>query len=261
MDLISVIIPNYNNGHLLTRTVNSVLKQTTYIHEILICDDGSTDNSEEIISGFHDVRIKWINCGKNGMPAIPRNIGIKSATGDWLAFLDSDDEWDSNKIEKQLTLARKKKILAVCCNAYRIIDENPQPRQYFNIQETVFCFLLLLNSNKIICSSVLLNKRLLNKTGGFPEGKNFKAIEDYALWLKIATFTDWHYVDEPLVLYADNPDYSIRREIRSEFKKKFLICLEYLIWNRLRFFKTFIITVCYIIRLTFNHFLSRSKKN
>src|ERR1700739_3316319 len=102
MDKVSVIIPTYNRQNTLLRAVKSVLQQTYTVHEILICDDGSDDDSKKIITELKSEKIKWLDCGKNGMPSIPRNKGIQYSTGDWIAFLDSDDEWLPNKTETQL---------------------------------------------------------------------------------------------------------------------------------------------------------------
>lgn len=92
------------------KAVTSALNQSYSVHEILICDDGSTDNSKELISNLNNPKIKWIDSGKNGRPAIPRNIGIKNAEGNWIAFLDNDDEWLPYKLEKQVCFFRKNKF-------------------------------------------------------------------------------------------------------------------------------------------------------
>ena len=110
---ISVIIPNYNRSELLKKAITSVLNQSYAVLEILVCDDGSTDNSKEVIEQFNNQTIKWIDCGKNGRPAIPRNIGVKKAKGNYIAFLDNDDEWLPTKIEEQVKVIIEKQTLIV----------------------------------------------------------------------------------------------------------------------------------------------------
>lgn len=214
-DQVSVIIPTFNRRNTLARAVNSALKQTYSIREVLICDDGSEDDSKQIITSFNDSRIKWIDCGKNGMPSIPRNIGIRAATGAWIAFLDSDDEWLSHKIEKQVNLLIQTQGLAVSSNAFRIVN-GENKGIYLSNKKKVITFSDLLAVNGNICSSVLINKNLLLKISLFPEEQCLKAIEDYSLWLRIATQTPFAYINEPLLNYYDSPKTSIRSSFTKE---------------------------------------------
>ncbi len=135
---ISVIIPNFNRSELLKKAITSILNQSYSVLEILVCDDGSTDNSKEIVEQFNLQMIKWVDCGKNGRPAIPRNIGIKKAKGNYVAFLDNDDEWLPTKIEEQVKLIIEKKALIICTNAYKVSAVNCEKYnevcQYYDIQ-------------------------------------------------------------------------------------------------------------------------------
>lgn len=208
-DTISVIIPNYNRANDLVKAVKSALNQTVDVLEVLVCDDGSTDNSKELVTAINDPKVKWIDCGKNGGPAIPRNIGIERSSGNWVAFLDSDDEWLPSKIEKQLAALKQFNTKAACSNAFRIrLGENKGLFLKFP-QSTVKLFDLF-QQNEIICSSTLIHKQLLLETSLFPVDKKFIAIEDYALWLRLATKTEFAFVNEGLVNYTDNVETSIR---------------------------------------------------
>jgi len=100
--LISVVIPTYNRAHLLPRALKSVLSQSHQNLEILIVDDASTDNTAKVVRSYDDRRIKYIEHHENRGGGASRNTGIMSATGDYIAFLDSDDEWRCDKIERQL---------------------------------------------------------------------------------------------------------------------------------------------------------------
>lgn len=209
MEKISVIIPTYNREGTLLRAVNSALQQTYPVHEILVCDDGSTDNSKTRIEELNNPKIKWLDCGRNGMPSIPRNKGIAASTGDWVAFLDSDDEWLPNKIDVQMSMIIAHKTEFCTTNAFRIV-EGKNLGAYFSFKKERLEFTDYLPNNLSICSSVLVKRSLLENISVFPEGKEYKAIEDYALWLRLLLKTDATYVKEPQVVYYDSPQTSVR---------------------------------------------------
>lgn len=116
-DTVSVIIPTFNRAKTLERALKSILNQTIDVCEIFVCDDGSTDNSKEIVTGINDQRIIWVPGRHSGLPAVPRNRGIKMARGNWVAFLDSDDWWNRFKLEKQIKTLRETKNLACSTEA------------------------------------------------------------------------------------------------------------------------------------------------
>ena len=97
---VSAIIPTYNRANIVIRAIQSVLNQTYQNFELLVIDDGSQDNTEEIVTGIHDNRIKYIRHEKNKGVAAARNTGIEAAKGEFIAFLDSDDEWLPNKLKR-----------------------------------------------------------------------------------------------------------------------------------------------------------------
>lgn len=203
MKKVSVIIPVWNRADLLKRAINSTLNQSFPPLEILVCDDGSTDNNFEIIKSLNNPKVKWIAGKHSGLPAVVRNRGIRKSKGEWLAFLDSDDEWLPTKLEKQLTFAQQNELLAVSSNAFLIRKQNNFGK-ILDFSKSVIAFRDLLNTNFIICSSVIIHKSLLKKCEGFPEGPSLIATEDYALWLRIATQTYFGYIREPLMYYNDN---------------------------------------------------------
>lgn len=215
MNKVSVVIPTYNRATTLPRAIQSVLAQTQPVHEILVCDDGSNDHSKEIVASFKDKRIRWLDCGRNGMPSVPRNKGIKEASGDWIAFLDSDDEWLPEKISEQLKALSDSGLKASATNCNRWVEgRNLGP--FFKHHKKAIQFEDLLPVNMNICSSVMIARNILLSTSLFPEDKEYKAIEDYALWLRIATATSFCYVEEALVNYYDDPAASIRSDSNSE---------------------------------------------
>jgi glycosyltransferase involved in cell wall biosynthesis len=116
--LVSVVIPAYNRAALLGRAVNSVLEQSFQDFEILIVDDGSTDNTAEVVQGFEDPRIRYIRHAKNAGEAAARNTGIHAARGQYVAFLDSDDYWLAGKLELQVRVLEADEAMYSCSTQY-----------------------------------------------------------------------------------------------------------------------------------------------
>jgi glycosyltransferase involved in cell wall biosynthesis len=209
-DPVSVIIPTYNRAHTLVAAIQSALAQTTPPLEVLVCDDGSTDATREVVAAIGDERVQFLACGRNGRPAIVRNRGIAESRGTWLAFLDSDDAWLPEKLTTQLALVRTLRCLASCTNATRLVPGLGMAGTLVAFEQPRLTFERLLRSNLVVCSSAMFHRSLLRHVGGFPEQPSVVAAEDYALWLKIATRTDFAFVSTPQVVYTDSPAASIR---------------------------------------------------
>ncbi len=224
---ISVIIPTYNRSRLLLKAVNSVLNQTYPDYEILICDDGSTDNSKQIIESLKNNKIVWIEGSHSGLPGVVRNKGIKKAKGEWVAFLDDDDVWDKDKLLLQVKIIDTKKCDVVCSNAI----SSETGKKLINLNKNGFLSTKeLLKNNSIVCSSVLVKRKIFGKIGGFSENKKMKAIEDYDLWLRISTDRKIYFLNKNLVFYNDDPDNSIRKGGLSARKQKSRILFFYVKW-------------------------------
>src|SRR5688572_10357134 len=117
---ISIVIPTYNRAHLISRAIHSVLNQTFQSWELIIVDDGSTDNTEEIMGGFvADSRIKYYRKSNSGA-AESRNVGVQKASGKYITFLDSDDEADPSWLEKMLRTLARNNASVVCCGLTRL---------------------------------------------------------------------------------------------------------------------------------------------
>jgi glycosyltransferase involved in cell wall biosynthesis len=231
MNTVSVIIPTWNRAETLVAAVYSALNQTYPVLEVLICDDGSTDDSRKLIASIPDNRIKWIDCGRNGRPAPPRNRGAQESKGEWLAFLDSDDEWFTNKLEEQLKVLKMyPECLAISSNAQVISKDGKNKKRFHTTDRSLFHFKDLVSTNMIICSSALVHRTVFEKAGGFPEAERFKAIEDYVLWLKIAVYTNWRYIGDPLLNYLDHPTESIRATDLDGWKQRYIVFSELFDW-------------------------------
>lgn len=232
MNTISVIIPTYNRPQALRRAIESALAQTLVPLEILVCEDGSNTETEQIITSFSHPLVKWLPASHAGRPAIPRNRGIRAAQGEWLAFLDDDDVWLPEKLSRQIELVRATNCRAACANAWRVQSGKRQGFYFSQLLSTKINFRNLLQSNMVICSSAIFHRDLLEKVKGFPEAEELLAIEDYALWLHVAAFTNFAYSPEPLLEYADEPSQSIRNQVLSLSQQKRRVFHDFSIWAK-----------------------------
>lgn len=207
---ISVIIPTWNSAKTLGLVVRSCLNQTLPPIEVLVCDDGSSDNSKEIIENMGNNMVIWVPSKHSGSPAGPRNRGLSMSKGDWVAFCDSDDEWLPTKLEKQINMAQKLKCGTVCTNALIKIDGVITPKKVSNYKKEILSFKNLLKTNNVVCSSAIIHSSIYKEIGGFPEEIKYAGFEDYIYWLRVATKTNFAYVAEPLVIYDDHPETSLR---------------------------------------------------
>lgn len=200
MEKISIIMPAFNAEKYLIPAVHSVCAQTWKNWELLIIDDGSTDATAEIAAecAEKDSRIRYIRNQKNLGVSGSRNAGIREASGEWLAFLDSDDSWEEEKLEKQMKTAKEKNA-AFLYTGSAFMDENGTKKQWIlEIPENVG-FRALLKQNVISCSSVLIRKDWMRL---FPE-KEIPIHEDFAVWLEILKEDGKkaYGINEPLLIY------------------------------------------------------------
>lgn len=181
--LISVIVPTYNSHDTIINCIKSILAQTYKKIEIIVIDDGSTDKTVELLYKFNNYQKNKIHILKqeNKGPSVARNVGINYAHGEYIAFLDSDDEWYPQKIEKQILILQKNKEVVMIGCLYSIGDkqifQNKPPR----IQKISLKKLLL--KNQFITSTVICKQDILHKYN-FNEKQKYS--EDYNLWIKIA---------------------------------------------------------------------------
>lgn len=200
--LVTVIIPTYNSSIFIKKAIDSVLCQKHKVYELIIIDDGSIDDTVKICEDYKNINnlriIKNTHCGNI---AYLRNIAAMKSNGDYLAFLDSDDIWEADKLKEQIKYVEDFNF--ICSNA-SIIDENGnlvRDLYFLELKEKKTLNLLeLLNENYIITSSVLVSKKIFLKYGLFDEEYGNLA-EDYSLWLKIAEENNIKYLGKSLVKY------------------------------------------------------------
>lgn len=188
MNKVSVIIPYYNRDTSVIRAIKSVLTQTYTNYEIILVNDGSDKKYYEFVENYietikNNVDIKHLYQNNKG-PSSARNNGIKVANGEYIAFLDSDDEWIENKLEFQMNLMDEYNIDLLGCNIY-IIDRNIKSKFYFTNKEfEKLTFKKLLFRHYIATPAAIMKKSVLEDLGGFPEGQRYA--EDVYLFTKIS---------------------------------------------------------------------------
>jgi len=199
---VSVIIGAYNCEKFIEETIRSVMGQTFKDWELIVVDDGSSDNTCGIVQRIDDERIRLIRLAKNsGLPAVSRNTGIRAARGEYIAFLDHDDIWLPEKLSKQVELMEKDKDLFLvysrCYNQKdaKIIRVSPPNPVSGHVFEKLFL------RNCILCSSVMIRPSDGDTPYMFKEDKELSTVEDYDLWLSIAREKKISFIDEPLVIY------------------------------------------------------------
>jgi glycosyltransferase involved in cell wall biosynthesis len=200
--IFTVIIPTFNRASQLSRALTSIADQTFTNYEVIVCDDGSTDATKNVVDQFVDrFKIKYIYETNWGGPARPRNNGIKTAKGEWICFLDSDDWWYPNKLETV------EKYVSVSDVIYHDLDIYTQKgrdilrkKRGRKLKKPVFVDLMI-NGNLLPNSSVVVRKSLIDRVGGLAEERSLISSEDFDLWVRLAMVTD-NFCHIPQILGA-----------------------------------------------------------
>jgi len=193
---ISVVIPTYNRAHTLSRAISCVLNQTYLPKEIIVVDDGSTDNTQVLVLNHYPV-VKY-HAQENHGVSHARNTGIKLAKYPWVAFLDSDDAWTAEKLEKQVSKLTQTGDKLCHTDEIWYRDGVRINQQKKHQKRGGFIFEHCLPLCCISPSSVLVEKDFIETVGLFDE--TLPACEDYDLWLRICAHHRVSFVDEPLTI-------------------------------------------------------------
>ena len=196
---ISIIMAAYNAEETIGRAIESVLIQSYGLFELIIINDCSTDHTESIVKQYQrkDNRVKLISNEINQGVSKTRYIGLNAAKGNWIAILDSDDEWDEHKLEKQVKLVRDKRAELVFTGSGFMNSEGERVKGYLPAPE-VIDYKNLLKQNVVSNSSVLVKKYLYKRC----YAENDLMHEDFAIWLRILRTGRLAYgIDEPLLIY------------------------------------------------------------
>lgn len=202
MPKVSVVMSNYNRSWIVSKAIQSVLDQSFVDLELLVVDDGSTDDSIEVIRSFKDDRLKLLQ-GEHKGAGVARNQGIKSASGEYLAYLDTDNTWHSNFLEVMLKEVIQPFVFGYCSQNMFLVAgsrETPQivARKIRNIEYNP---VKLTYTNFIDINSVLHLKSLIGEVGGFDE--TLKSLEDWDLFVRMVLRHPFHIkqVDQVLCDY------------------------------------------------------------
>lgn len=246
--LVSIILPTYNREQYIRKAIDSVLDQTYRNFELIIINDGSTDETTEIVSEFSkkDLRVRIITNKVNLGLVKTLNRGIRDALGKYIARLDDDDFWcDKRKLEKQVDFLEKNiEYALVGGGVIRIDKEGKEIVRYLLPENDGNIRKIILVDNAFAHSTVLFRKDIWEKTGGYDKG--FDGLEDRDLWLKIGRLNKFYNFQEFFVYYLvhehDNPGYvarnygrrrqvklniKLRKKYRNDYisyRKAFLLC-------------------------------------
>ena len=196
-DMASIIMPSYNTASFITLSIQAVLNQTYTNWELLIVDDCSTDNTDEVVNPYlKDERIRYIKNEKNSGAAVSRNRALQGAKGKWIAFLDSDDLWKPEKLEKQIKFMEMNDYHFSYTNYVEIDTEGKKtgvsvtgPKKITKAMMFNYCW--------PGCLTVMYDA----ETVGLIQIADIKKNNDYAMWLKVSRKADCYLLEEELALY------------------------------------------------------------
>jgi glycosyltransferase involved in cell wall biosynthesis len=187
--LVSIIIPTYNRGAYLNQCLNSITNQTYKNYEVIICDDGSIDNTLEVVKKFENqICIRYDYAPNTGGPAAPRNRGIMLAKGDLIAFLDSDDYWHAEKLKFSVRAFNKNVDLVyhdLEIYPSKIIFFYKKRIKTFQPKNDIFSNLMI-RGNCVTLSSAVIRKSILDNIEFFNTSNEMVSIEDFDFWLRLS---------------------------------------------------------------------------
>lgn len=222
MTSFSIIVPTYNRADLIAKTIYSLLKQNYSNFEIIIVDDGSTDNTESIISNIRDVKLKYYKI-QNAERGAARNAGVQKATGDYINFFDSDDISLDDHLQTAFDTINNYKYPEVVVNGYEIVNNNKSisPR-YNDINKQ------LLKGNLLSCNPVFV-RRDIALIHSFNEDREIAGSEDYLLWLTLASKYTFYYSRKVTSKLIDHSGRSVVNFDKKKLVTRKLKMLEYVL--------------------------------
>lgn len=228
MPQVSIIVPSYNRAEFIPATLDSILAQSFKDFELIFVDDGSTDNTETILSKYtaQDPRIKYIKQA-NSERAIARTHGLQKAQGQYLALVDSDDIWYANKLEKQIEVLEAKPEIVFCYAAVNRINLDGKrvktaPRQHQGFSDYIYLNLLI--RNFIPSVTPIFRREVFDKVGA--QNTEFIPYEDWDFWLRMSLEGKFFHIKEPLGDYRLHPGQSVKNTKADHIEKVTLGVLE-----------------------------------
>jgi teichuronic acid biosynthesis glycosyltransferase TuaG len=235
--LVSVIMPSWNTGKFIAESIQSVIDQTYKNWELLIVDDCSTDNTDQVVASFNDDRIRYLKNKKNSGAALTRNKAIREARGEWIAFLDSDDLWFPKKLERQIKFM-KKNNLVFSYHEYVKIDEESKQLNIYVSGPRVVTKRKMYNYGYPGCLTFMYSAKYM----GMIQIKDIKKNNDYAILLKLCKKADCVLLRENLAQYRIRKKSishdKMSKKLKSHYdlfhfcdEKPVLVAFWYACWN------------------------------
>jgi glycosyltransferase involved in cell wall biosynthesis len=231
MEKVDVVIPTFNETSRLFRAVESAKNQTSRVNKIWIVDDGSENSVlDEIKLVFKfDNQVELVPLGHSGTPGISRKEGILRSSADWIAFLDADDYWHPEKIEKQLNEARKFSAQLVFTNAFKTKDGYLESFFHKTNFRKKVKFRHMVRENRLVNSSVLVKRSYLHLVNVYADLTNVRAVEDYATWLRLSSVITFVGLADELTYYSVSSS-SLSKETKID--KRLFALADFLIWSK-----------------------------
>ena len=227
-DLVSIITPSYNSSSTIKRCIISVINQTYSNWELLITDDCSLDETIDIIKQFHDERIKVYCLSENSGAAIARNNSLAHCNGDFIAFLDSDDEWHPEKLFQQLNFMKKKNADFSYTSYFRISIDGLTTKKVKIKPKTSFN--QLLKNTQIYTSTVILSRRAFKKL----EMPIIRRRQDFAFWLTLLKEVPYAFgLNTPYTSYYETPN-SLSSNYRKSIYNTYLVYRQQFQYSRIK---------------------------
>lgn len=204
---VTVIIPTHNRAHVIRRALHSVLHQTYGNLEVIVVDDASTDNTGETVASSQDPRIIYLRHETRKGASAARNTGIRAASGDFIAFQDSDDEWLNQKLEKQMAvlLQASDDVGLVYSGFLRFEGKRATYCPSKRVKKKSGRILsTLLDGNFVTTQAVVVRKECLAKAGLFDE--KLPRLQDWELFIRVAEYYEFACIDEPLLIAFHSPE-------------------------------------------------------
>jgi glycosyltransferase involved in cell wall biosynthesis len=223
---VSVILPTHNRAHLLDRAIRSALDQSYKDFELIVIDDGSTDETEQVVRGFGDDRIVYLHHEENRGAAAARNTGLRAARGEYVAFLDSDGEWLPHKLDRQMkVLAEASPAVGVVYTDMWTVTREGR-KQYWSSPRImpedgiIYHQAIDYGVSGINMQAAVIRKECFEKTGVFDE--EFPRYIDVELFIRLSKHFHFHHIAEPLIIDHVTPGISSDGALLIEARKLIL---------------------------------------
>lgn len=226
--MVSVIIPSYNSARTILRAIDSVINQSYRNLEIIIVDDGSTDNTKEIINEYIKSSIIKYYFQENQGPSIARNNGVGFASGEYIAFLDADDEWHIKKLEIQMKILKEKNLnfLGSSYTYDKFLDIGFNDESKYDIEK--YSFKNIVFKNRFSTPCVIMKKSFFIELNGFDENLIFA--EDYDMWLRASLKNDLYTITSPSLVKLYKFAYGVSGLSSNLYK---MYCGEKIVYEKL----------------------------